>query len=700
METTLEIKIFISCPGDVTKEKDAVKTVCHSLENIMVKHEKSIRLHVHDWRDIVSDYDQRPQDVVNSVFNEYDIYIGILHMRFGTPTGKVNPTTGKNFESGTEEEFYLAVDKKRIEEKNIEIFLFFKEPMRAPKTKQESEQLTKVLEFQEKIASSGWINKFRDNEFSDPIHALLLDYVFKIEKNQRIQLKKELLVKVEESQTKSKVSIKFHNSGIPKIDFYIPRLIKPLIELNKLNNDLFRTDKNYFPLSQVVLTSKRVVLLGNAGSGKSLELFQTVREYENNEKWPLVPIYKRLNTYAGEDFEDFLPGEWRQIPEEILLIVLDGLDEMQSQYFNTAVAKIISYVDNHKNVHCIVSSRTNFYELPSNSTSGTLTNFEVYFLEEVNLNDVKNYVNNTHQIDGEKFIKQAYEEGFIDLITRPFFLNIMIRQFKEMGNNTHSKAKIIEDYILSRIELDKEHFKQTVNIDYKKDQIVKVLEKVALIMESLGKNYVTEYELLKIAGSVENIEMIKHCTAFGKEKGKNDVWMFEHNNIQEYLAASALAKSTFESVKKHVSFPPFYTKIKPNWVNTLSFFVSISSKEKADDIVEWISRNEFEVIIKFESDRIDANTRFDLFKRIFNFYKDKDTRIYSNKFDSRELARFSQSEKSIDFLISELKSDNTLTVKLNAINLLESYDLRAITPYHKEKLKALYVEIILNTNNE
>lgn len=85
----------------------------------------------------------RVQDRINlRLVESCDIFIGLLWMRFGSPPG-IN-LEGKNYESGTEEEFYLARDSSK------EIWLFFYDCPINP-SKINPDQLKKIRKFKESI---------------------------------------------------------------------------------------------------------------------------------------------------------------------------------------------------------------------------------------------------------------------------------------------------------------------------------------------------------------------------------------------------------------------------------------------------------------------------------------------------------------------------------------------------------------------
>jgi hypothetical protein len=463
------------------------------------------------------------------------------------------------------------------------------------------------------------------------------------------------------------------------------------IEENK--TVFFMGDSGKMPIHNILINEKRIVLLGNAGSGKSIEL-QQIAKYYLNPDTQLIPIYKRFNTYANEDIEDFLPTGWQELNSEITLLLFDGLDEIQSQYFNTAVSKIIDFAQRYANIRIMITCRTNFYELPSETFSGTLTGFRTYLLNDVSLAEIKNYAAYTSDIDAEKLIEDAYEGSVLDLISKPFFLDILIKHYKEKRNFTDGLASIIEAAIFSKIDSDKEHFKTTISTHKSKSSILSLLEKVAFVMEIMGKNFISDDELEKVLINEKELEQIKYFSAFTRNV-QNGQWMFEHNNIQEFLASRVLGRQPFHTLIKTLTFPTEYKKIKPTWINTLSFLISTANERMVKKIVEWIDDKEREIIVKFEPDRIEKDFRIKLFKKIFNFYKEKNIWLHSNKFNDNEFARFGAETEVLNFLINEISDEtNTRIVRLNAITTIQKFILENFDPSIKIRIKEALIIIL------
>ena len=102
------LKVFVASPGDVSEERRVVREVIEDL-NRSVASEKNVTLQVVGWEtDARPGFGGDPQSLVNAQIadmSQYDLFIGVLWDRFGTPTPRA--------ESGTEEEFDRAVEEHR-----------------------------------------------------------------------------------------------------------------------------------------------------------------------------------------------------------------------------------------------------------------------------------------------------------------------------------------------------------------------------------------------------------------------------------------------------------------------------------------------------------------------------------------------------------------------------------------------------------
>ena len=143
--TVVAYKVFLASPGDVKKERTIVKKVIdtynqiHSCDNI--------KLELLCWEDSTHpSFGDYTQDVVNSqIGDDYDVFIGILWARFGTPTPK--------YESGTEEEFYRAYERYKNGDR-MKLMVYRKDES-IPPSSIDVEQLQKINRFTSEVGKLG-----------------------------------------------------------------------------------------------------------------------------------------------------------------------------------------------------------------------------------------------------------------------------------------------------------------------------------------------------------------------------------------------------------------------------------------------------------------------------------------------------------------------------------------------------------------
>jgi len=102
-----KLRIFAASPSDVASERAKLENVVGMLKPLADYIGLSVE--VVDWHKVVPDMG-RPQQVIFDKLQPttWDVFIGILWHRFGTPPGGKDPQTQKEYLSGTEEEFRTA----------------------------------------------------------------------------------------------------------------------------------------------------------------------------------------------------------------------------------------------------------------------------------------------------------------------------------------------------------------------------------------------------------------------------------------------------------------------------------------------------------------------------------------------------------------------------------------------------------------
>lgn len=138
-------RIFVASPSDVAEERKIVEEVVNEF-NLTPRDNCDVRLEL-----VKFETHTRPgfgvdaQSVINSqIGDKYDILLGIMWGRFGSPTNRA--------ESGTEEEFKRAYSRLKSSPGSMEIMFYFKNAG-ILLNKIDPEQLAKVQAFKKLIAS-------------------------------------------------------------------------------------------------------------------------------------------------------------------------------------------------------------------------------------------------------------------------------------------------------------------------------------------------------------------------------------------------------------------------------------------------------------------------------------------------------------------------------------------------------------------
>lgn len=117
-----------------------------------------------------------------------------------------------------------------------------------------------------------------------------------------------------------------------KVEYYIPRLLTSYDYRQTKESVLYDPEISKIYLNSLIGSVNRMVILGGAGSGKSIELLSQARALQANDDY-LTPIYKRFNTYTDEDLDKYLPTGWMDVNASQVVLFLDGLDEIQPKHF-------------------------------------------------------------------------------------------------------------------------------------------------------------------------------------------------------------------------------------------------------------------------------------------------------------------------------------------------------------------------------
>ncbi len=145
------VRIFLSSPSDVLEEQDAVKALVAEINDVIafLSPHLDVRVELLRYQDNVYPDIGRAQEIVDrQIPDDYEIHLGIMWMRCGSPTG-TEP-------SGTIHEFRQAMKRRELTGRPIIMFYFSEErPPALPTRLEDIEQLRGVIIFKEEIQNIG-----------------------------------------------------------------------------------------------------------------------------------------------------------------------------------------------------------------------------------------------------------------------------------------------------------------------------------------------------------------------------------------------------------------------------------------------------------------------------------------------------------------------------------------------------------------
>ena len=155
-QTQTILQVFVASPSDVAEERKILESVIDDI-NRTARDAHPVRLELLKWETHARPgFGEDAQDVINQqIGDKYDIFLGIMWGRFGSPTPRA--------ESGTEEEFNRALSRWEGSPERIQIMFYFKNAG-IPPSELDPEQLAQVQAFKKKISSQGVYSEFQDAE--------------------------------------------------------------------------------------------------------------------------------------------------------------------------------------------------------------------------------------------------------------------------------------------------------------------------------------------------------------------------------------------------------------------------------------------------------------------------------------------------------------------------------------------------------
>ena len=160
-----EIRVFLSSPADCQPEREAVSRIIDEM-NRTIGGRDGIFFQLVRWEDLAPGMGSNPQAVIDEQLGDYNVLIGVMWLRFGTP---IPGGAG----SGTEHEVQQAIlSWSRIGEPRV--MFYFKLDAPQDLTTIDPAQFAKVQDFQGRLQAQALVQTFHGTpEFESKLRAPL-----------------------------------------------------------------------------------------------------------------------------------------------------------------------------------------------------------------------------------------------------------------------------------------------------------------------------------------------------------------------------------------------------------------------------------------------------------------------------------------------------------------------------------------------
>ncbi|MFL0066970.1 hypothetical protein V2595_15205, partial [Tenacibaculum maritimum] len=221
-------------------------------------------------------------------------------------------------------------------------------------------------------------------------------------------------------------------------------------------------------------------------------------------------------------------------------------------------------------------------------------------------------------------------------------------------------------------------------------------KKVSLINELSRTNSFTEERMLRVTNN-NSSDLNSFLLNPMLEKNINqNVWYFEHKNIQEYFASKTLSDLEFDKILEFIQIKDI-GRTHPALFNTITFLINIlEDSVKFDKLIEWIVANEPELLFRADTNRVTEKIKVEVFQKYFTKKAIEETLwLTTNEtIEIDKISRFSDCPDNYDFLLGVIENDSiNIRARISAINVLRYFE---IPLSKKESLKSFFWSYLIS----
>lgn len=437
--------------------------------------------------------------------------------------------------------------------------------------------------------------------------------------------------------------------------------------------------------------NRNIALLANAGEGKSTYIDYLANLFSGDEdtfciKIKLIRYSSTLNELINADCLN-----WKNYYKKLnFILILDGLDEVESSKFNSAINEIENFALQNKEVFIITTCRTNFYPLDLKNKQRSNFSISPYFIEPIKEEDIIEYIRKNVGTKTESLLCELKQSNFSTLIETPFFLKEIVEIYKTQGVLPKTRVQLFRELVEKKFEFEKtKEVSVKLEVERNEVQIKRDLNRVAFLMQYSHQSKISETELQELFLKSYNVSLIKRLFLDPISTDCKD-YRFKHLNFQEYFAAQTLKNLEWKTLKK-ILFIKEQKKLRPKWLNTIAFLLSIADPESKSikKILDRLIQDDKPSLVKIESENIPQKRKSEITISILEEHRNSNTYIWGEGFTSEDLGRFADIDNNEELV-------NYILYYLNQNEVSEEATLDAVMLLNQLKEPGIFKQAIID----
>lgn len=407
---------------------------------------------------------------------------------------------------------------------------------------------------------------------------------------------------------------------VKQVTPFIPRYVTtiPLRQTNTFKYSLFQVELQ--KLKDLIIKdrmyTKQICLIGDAYQGKTILLKQTAFELQNIDT-PFVCLFLEIKHSNIRPLDEILRARffnWESIPTKDMVIFIDGLDEVPTDKFISAINYIKEFSDSYPFINLVFSCRKLFYN--HYQVYNTLSDFTFNELYQIQHADTHQYLMDTLGKLYGKFNDEINKSSIGALLLHPFYLTNIVDEFKKPPYRLPANKLTIIDRLVAN-SLNQSKLRKLASGHIFQHKLVlynRTIHKLSFALQLSGQNSFSDTEIQDLFSETE-IELLQHSSLV-TSNGKS--WSFSNAIFQEHLCAAVLSSFKFDEIINCVSIGKVNKKIRTKWIQTVSSLLSLLDTQTPlyKKLLRFVEHDNIELLFQTESSKYNSDQRFDLLKKV------------------------------------------------------------------------------------